>query len=78
MIELKTPKLGSIMTSAFIADWKKNVGDRVSENEVVVTIETDKITEDVVSPVNGVIRNIFAEEGDEKEIGEVLCVIDED
>jgi pyruvate dehydrogenase E2 component (dihydrolipoamide acetyltransferase) len=69
------PKLGLTMTHGKITRWLKKEGDRVEAGEVVVEIETDKISSEVESPVDGVILHILAHEGEEKEITTPICVI---
>lgn len=43
-----------------MVEWKKSVGDEVSEDEVVAVIETDKVTVDVRSTHVGVVVKLFA------------------
>lgn len=69
------PKLGSSMVSGAVAAWKKKVGDPVSKGEPVVEIETDKITNEVVSPIDGYLLKTLAKEGEEKNIGEPLAIV---
>jgi len=50
----------------------------VEVGEAVVEVDTDKVTEEVVSPVTGTIAEILAEEGDEVKVDSVLAIIDEE
>ena len=76
MAELMTiPKLGSTMTSAVVTKWYKDEGDFVCVNEPVFAVETDKITNDVLSPIDGYLIKIVVPEDEEREIGEVVGVI---
>ena len=52
------------MTEGTIASWVKNDGDFVNEGEVIATVETDKITNNLESPASGILR-ISVEAGEE-------------
>lgn len=69
------PKLGLTMTSGKITLWLKSVGDTVKAGEVLLEIETDKIASPVESPADGILLKILAEEWEERNITEPLCVI---
>ena len=45
--EVLMPKLGLTMTEGTIDEWKKNVGDTVKKGEILFSVETDKLTNDV-------------------------------
>ena len=49
------PALGESITEGSIAKWSKNVGDRVNVDDVVVIVETDKVTVDIKSTNAGVL-----------------------
>ncbi len=76
LVEVKVPKLGLTMTSAKVIKVLKNVGDAVSKDEVVAEIETEKLTTEVKSPVDGVVKEVMVKEGDEVGVGETLLVIE--
>lgn len=75
-VEITIPKLGSTMTSAVVSTWYKKQGETVAEGEPVVAVETDKITNDVLSPVNGVLTRILVPEGEERSIGTPIGLIE--
>ena len=56
------PALGESITEGTIARWTKNTGDKVACDEVVVIVETDKVTVDIKSTVAGVFVNRLANE----------------
>lgn len=66
------PTMGESITEGTVAALLKSVGDQVQEDEVVVQLETDKVTVDVRSPVSGVIREVLAAEGDNVTVGKGL------
>lgn len=74
-IELKMPQLGLTMETGTIVKWLKNEGDSVSAGEAIVEITTDKLTNEVESPADGVIISIVAKEGDELPVQAVLAYI---
>ena len=75
-VEITVPKLGATMTSAFVSEWHVSVGDEVKKDDAVVTVETDKIQNTVTSPVDGVVTEILVENDEERNIGEVLCIVE--
>ena len=76
--EVILPKWGLTMEDGTLASWLKQEGDRVEEGEVIAEVETEKITNELESPVSGVIRKIMVEEDTEEiPVGTVLCIIDE-
>lgn len=76
-IEIKVPQAGESVTEAMVASWKKAVGEWVSQDDPVVTLETDKATVDVPAPASGVLVRILHDLGAVVRVGEVLGVIDE-
>ncbi len=73
--ELVMPKLGESIMEATILGWKKNVGDRVEQDETILDIATDKVDSEVPSPVSGVITEILFKENDVVAIGAVIAYI---
>jgi 2-oxoglutarate dehydrogenase E2 component (dihydrolipoamide succinyltransferase) len=71
------PQLGETVTEGTILRWAKQVGDTISEDEVLVEISTDKVDTEVPSPVGGTILDILVEEGSTVEVGTELVVIGE-
>ena len=74
--EIKIPSVGESITSATIGTWHKEEGEAVSAGEVILTIETDKISTELESDKDGILHRL-AEEGDELEIGSVVAEIQE-
>lgn len=57
------PKQGNTVESCIIISWKKQVGDRVAEGEVLCEVETDKALVEVESPATGTLLAHFFPEG---------------
>lgn len=60
MIEIRVPDEQE-GTKAVVRSWLKSVGDRVAENDPLVELETDKVTQEVPSPAAGVLVEIVLE-----------------
>ena len=56
--EILMPKLGLTMTEGTIDEWKKKVGDTVAKGEILLSVETDKLTNDVEAELDGVLLRI--------------------
>ena len=74
-VEVKLPKMGESVAEATITAWLKQVGDTVDAEESIVEIATDKVDSEVPSPADGVITQIFFEEGDVPQVGDVIAII---
>ena len=77
MAEIRVPTLGESVTEATVATWFKNPGDPVSLDEMLCELETDKVTVEVPSAVEGVLSEIVAKEGDTVGLDSVLAIIAE-
>ena len=72
MTDIMTPALGESVTEATVARWTKKAGEPVRKDEVLVELETDKVSLEVVAPEDGVLSEIAAAEGETVEPGAVL------
>ena len=73
--KIVVPTLGESVTEATVAKWLKNKGDKVSSDEPLVELETDKVNVEVPSPSNGVLENISVREGETVNVGALLGLI---
>ena len=62
--ELLMPKLGLTMTEGTIDEWKKKEGDTVAKGEIIYSVATDKLTNDVEADCDGVLLKIVVKEGE--------------
>jgi 2-oxoglutarate dehydrogenase E2 component (dihydrolipoamide succinyltransferase) len=76
-IELKVPPVGESITEVQIGDWLKAEGETVSRDEIIVKIETDKVTVDLPAPATGTITQIKAKKGAVAQVGEVIGYMEE-
>jgi 2-oxoglutarate dehydrogenase E2 component (dihydrolipoamide succinyltransferase) len=75
-IDIILPADQSEGTTNVVGKWFKAVGDRVSLNEPLLEITTDKVTVEIAAPGAGVLAEILKQEGDSVEQGDVLGRID--
>ena len=76
-MEIKVPPLGESVTEATVARWTKAVGDHIGKDENLVELETDKVTLDVPSPVDGKVISLSVSEGETVGANAVLAIIEE-
>src|SRR5205085_7446169 len=77
MPEIQMPKLSDTMTEGTLVTWKKKKGDKVSTGDVIAEIETDKATMEWESPEDGVLTEIYVEEGGRVDVGTKIAFIGE-
>ncbi len=75
-MEIKIPEVGESVFDALVAKWHMHDGDRVSRDEAVCEIETDKITMEINAEADGVLR-VKVQEGTTVKIGTVIGTIEE-
>ena len=71
-IEILMPKLGLTMTEGTIEEWKKKEGDPIAKGDIIVTVATDKLTNDIEAYEDGVLLKIVAAEGETVECKAVI------
>ena len=75
--DVQVPALGESITEGTLAQWLKKPGEAVNADEPIASLETDKVTVDVPSPLTGVLAEQLVKEGDTVEVGAVIARIDE-
>lgn len=78
LIEVKVPALAESVPDATLLDWYKQPGDAVSREEMLIDLETDKVTLEIVAPESGIIKEILRQPGDIVLPDVVLCTIETD
>src|SRR4051794_32945799 len=71
------PQLGESVVEGTIGKWLVREGDRVTRDQPVVEVLTDKADSEVPSPIAGVVTKLLAQEDEVVRVGAGLCVIDE-
>jgi len=77
MADIMTPALGESVSEATVARWAKKAGEAVRKDEVLVELETDKVSLEVAAPADGVLAEILAPEGANVTPGAVLGKVTE-
>jgi 2-oxoglutarate dehydrogenase E2 component (dihydrolipoamide succinyltransferase) len=75
-VTVSVPTLGESVTEAIVSEWLKKEGDFVEQDEILVELETDKITVSVPSPVAGFIKSLKAVAEDTVNVGDVIAEIE--
>ena len=75
-LDVKIPSVGESITSGLLSTWHKNDGDTVAVGDVLLTLETDKVSTEIQAEKAGTLR-IKAAAGSEVKIGEVVATIEE-
>jgi len=75
-IEVKIPAVGESITSGVVSVWHKKSGDYVQAGDPLFTLETDKVSSEIVADAAGVLATKVSE-GQEVKIGEVVATIDD-
>ena len=73
--KILVPALGESITEATVVKWLKNKGESVETDEPIVELETDKVNLEVPSPVDGILSEINAKDGQVVEVGTVLGLV---
>lgn len=76
-VQIVVPPLGESVSEATIAKWHKKPGDFVKTDELVVELETEKVTLEVNATSNGVIKSVEYQEDDTVEVGQVIAILEE-
>ncbi|MEZ4605561.1 MAG: dihydrolipoamide acetyltransferase family protein [Deinococcales bacterium] len=71
------PKQGNSVESCLIIEWKKKLGDKVNQGEILLEVETDKAVIEVESPVNGVLLQVFYQANDDVPVQSQIAMIGE-
>ena len=75
-IEVKIPAVGESISSGVVSVWHKKSGDYVNAGEALFTLETDKVSTEIVAEKSGLLETNVTE-GQEVKIGEVVATIDD-
>ncbi len=75
--DVQVPALGESITEGTLAEWLKQPGEAVAADEPIASLETDKVTVEVPSPVAGVLAEQLVKAGDTVAVGALIARIDE-
>lgn len=71
------PKLGMTMKEGTVEEWHVQEGDSVNKGDIIVSISSEKLTQDVEAPVDGTILKITTQAGEEAKVKTSIGVIGE-
>lgn len=77
MYKFKFADIGEGLHEGIVAEIYKKEGDKVSEGDSLFSVETDKVTSDIPSPVSGIITKILMQTGDTIHVGQEIFYIDD-
>jgi 2-oxoisovalerate dehydrogenase E2 component (dihydrolipoyl transacylase) len=70
------PQLGESVHEGTISKWLVKPGDKVTEFEPMLEVDTDKVNAEVPAPVTGILREILAKEGETVQAGAEIAVVE--
>jgi 2-oxoglutarate dehydrogenase E2 component (dihydrolipoamide succinyltransferase) len=76
IVEVKVPQLSESIEEATMLQWKKKVGEAVTEDEILIEIETDKVVLEVPAPSSGVITELLVADGGTVKAEQLIARID--
>ena len=76
IIDIVMPKMGESITEGTILEWRKEVGDPIALDEILLEIGTDKVDSEIPSSAEGIVVEILAKPNDVVEVGKVIAKID--
>ena len=75
-VDVKVPVLAESIPDATLLEWRKQPGDLVEQDEILIELETDKVVLEVPAPASGVLAEVLKQTGDTVLSQEVLARID--
>ncbi|WP_225721731.1 2-oxoglutarate dehydrogenase complex dihydrolipoyllysine-residue succinyltransferase [Candidatus Vallotiella sp. (ex Adelges kitamiensis)] len=78
IVEVKVPQLSESVSEATMLHWKKQLGEAVSQDEILIEIETDKVVLEIPSPAAGILSQVSKHTGDIVIADEVIAKINTD
>ncbi|MCC8416957.1 MAG: 2-oxoglutarate dehydrogenase complex dihydrolipoyllysine-residue succinyltransferase [Rickettsia endosymbiont of Bryobia graminum] len=76
-VDIKVPSLGESVSEATIAKWHKKEGDSVKVDELILELETEKVTLEINALASGTISKMLKNEGDTVGVGDIVGQITE-
>lgn len=75
--EFKMPDIGEGVAEGEIIRWMTKEGDKVTEDQPILEVMTDKVNVQIPSPRTGTVTRIAVKEGEVAKVGQTIMVIDE-
>ncbi len=74
--KLTLPAMGEGIIEATITRWLVSPGDKISYDQPLLEVATDKVDSEIPSPVDGTLSRLVYNEGEIPKVGEVIAIID--
>ena len=74
-MDVLMPQLGETVAEGTVATWYKQEGDQVQADEILLDVETDKVSMEIPAPKAGTLAQILVKAGETVEVGTILGVI---
>ena len=75
--EIIVPELAESTVEATVASWLKKEGELITKGDVIIELDTDKVSLEIVAPANGLIQSISKKEGETVKVGDILGTLDD-
>src|SRR4051812_7311614 len=76
IVEVKVPQLSESVSEATLLDWHKKEGEKVSRDENLIDIETDKVVLELPAPADGVLIKVIKKSRESVGSGDIIAQID--
>jgi pyruvate dehydrogenase E2 component (dihydrolipoamide acetyltransferase) len=74
-IAIEMPKLSDTMTEGTLVRWMKKVGDNIAVGDILAEVETDKATMEMEAFDEGVLAEIYVQDGNKADVGQKLALL---
>lgn len=74
-VEIRVPQLAESISEATVGKWSVKAGDAVARDQLLVELETDKVTVEVNAPEAGTLSEVLAAEGATVQVGDLLATL---
>jgi 2-oxoglutarate dehydrogenase E2 component (dihydrolipoamide succinyltransferase) len=74
-MDVLMPQLGETVAEGTVATWHKKEGDKVQADDILLDIETDKVSMEIPSPKSGTLAKILVGDGQTVPVGTVLGIV---
>lgn len=78
IVDIVMPKMGESITEGTILEWRKNVGDTIELDEILLEIGTDKVDSEIPSPTPGVLVEIIGKPNQVMDVGAIIARVETD
>jgi 2-oxoglutarate dehydrogenase E2 component (dihydrolipoamide succinyltransferase) len=75
LVDLVMPRMGESVMEGTILNWLKKTGDKITQDESVLEVATDKVDTEVPSPYEGILHEILAQPGQVVQVGHPIARI---